>query len=86
MGGRPRVHVTRDQFELGYYKLNLDEDQFNLVADKLNLPKNSDVRRQLKEGFLEPADGQEIVITFNGKYVRLKYQNGLVTSIKPDTR
>lgn len=85
MGGRPRVHATRDQFELGYYRLNLSEEQFNTVANRLNLGKrDDDIKRQLREGFLQPNDGQEITITFNGRYVRLKYQDGVVVSIKPD--
>jgi hypothetical protein len=85
MGGRPRVHATRDQFELGYYRLNLTDAQFNDVADRLNLGKqDANIKTQLREGFLQPTDGQEITITYKGRYVRLKYQNGEVVSIKPD--
>jgi hypothetical protein len=85
MGGRPRVHATRDQFELGYYRLNLSDAQFNDVADRLNLGKqDANIKTQLREGVLQPNDGQEITITYKGRYVRLKYQNGEVVSIKPD--
>jgi hypothetical protein len=85
MGGRPRVHATRDQFELGYYRLNLTDAQFNDVADRLNLGKqDANIKTQLREGVLQPTDGQEITITYKGRYVRLKYQNGEVVSIKPD--
>jgi hypothetical protein len=55
------------------------------VADRLNLGKqDANIKRQLREGVLQPTDGQEITITFNGRYVRLKYQDGAVASIKPD--
>jgi len=86
MGGRPRVHQTRDEFELGYFRLNLDKPQLDKVTKKLDLPADSDFRKRLEagEGILQPADGQEVMITYKGRYVRLTYQAGKPARIAPE--
>jgi len=89
MGGRPRIHKTGDQFELGYYRLNLSGEQLDDVASKLRLvlPRDSKFRDALQtEGVLEPADGQELLITYKGNYVRIKYQQGRPVRITPEDK
>ena len=38
------------------------------------------------DGMLEPADGQELVITYKGNYVRIKYQQGQPVRITPEDK
>jgi hypothetical protein len=87
MGGRPRIHAPGDQFELGYYRLNLSDTQLDDVASKLRLvvPADSKFKDALKtDGVLAPADGQELLITYKGNYVRIKYQEGRPVRITPE--
>ena len=85
MGGRPKAHATRDEFELGYYRLNLSVAQLDEVARKLELPRDSEFRKKLEtgEGVLQPSDGQEVMITYKGRYVRITYQQGKAERITP---
>jgi hypothetical protein len=87
MSGRPRVHAPGDsQFELGYYKLNLSKKQLDDISKKLQLEPKSDFRRTLEsgQGVLEPSDAQELLITYKGRYVRIKYQQGRPVRITPE--
>jgi hypothetical protein len=89
MGGRPRIHAPGNQFELGYYRLNLSDTQLDDVATKLRLvlPQDRQFKEALKtDGMLEPADGQELVITYKGNYVRIKYQQGRPVKILPEEK
>jgi hypothetical protein len=83
MGGRPRARPTSEEVGFDHFKLNLTPEQLNTVARKLALP--DDVRGELAaEGGTQPADGQEVMLTFKGRYVRITYQQGRAVSIKPD--
>jgi hypothetical protein len=89
MGGRPRVHAPGNQFELGYYRLNLSSTQLDDVSDKLRLvlPDDRQFKEALKvDGVLAPADGQELVITYKGNYVRITYQQGKPVRITPEKK
>jgi hypothetical protein len=89
MGGRPRIHAPGNQFELGYYRLNLSNTQLDDVASKLRLvlPRDSKFKEALQtDGVLEPADGQELLITYKGNYVRIKYQQGKAVRITPEDK
>jgi hypothetical protein len=89
MGGRPRIHAPGDQFELGYYRLNLSDTQLDDVSNKLRLvlPQDRQFKEGLKtDGVLAPADGQELVITYKGNYVRIKYQQGRPVRITPEDK
>lgn len=85
MGGRPLVHTARDEFEFGYFRLNLTTQQLDEVARKLALPADSAFKRRLEagEGYLQPSDGQQIMITYKGRYVRITYQQGQAVRITP---
>jgi hypothetical protein len=89
MGGRPRIHAPGNQFELGYYRLNLSDKQLDDVSDKLRLilPEDRQFKDALKtDGMLQPADGQELVITYKGNYVRIKYEQGKPVRITPEDK
>ena len=89
MGGRPRIHAPGSQFELGYYRLNLSPTQLDDVASKLRLvlPRDGAFKDALQaDGVLEPADGQELLITYRGNYVRIKYQQGRAVRITPEDK
>jgi hypothetical protein len=85
MGGRPKVHSSgNDEYELGYYRLNLNVDQLDEVARKLAIPGGSEFRQTLSVGgLLQPADGQEVMVTYKGRYVRITYQQGQAVKITP---
>ncbi len=88
MSGRPRVHGSGDnQEDLGFYKLNLSADQLNQVADLLSIERGSDFERQLRSGAgtEAPKDGQQLLLTYKGKYVRLLYADGQPAVIPPGT-
>jgi len=90
MGGLPRVHgVGNDQQEqgLGNYDLNLSNDQLNQVADILCIEPGSQFEQQLFAGGggVVPNDGQEIMITYRGRYVRIRYESGEADVIRPGT-
>ena len=90
MGGLPRVHgVGSDQEEegLGHYDLNLSNDQLNQVADILCIEPGSEFEQQLFAGggTVEPEDGQELMITYKGRYVRIRYEGGEADVIRPGT-
>jgi hypothetical protein len=70
MSGRPRISGT---FEVDQITLSLDSDQLKKVAERLGI----EVAR-LKAGGPKPADGQELVVTHKGKYVRIRYEGGVV--------
>jgi hypothetical protein len=66
--------------------LNLSDKQLDDVSDKLRLvlPDDRKFKEALKtDGVLEPADGQELLITYKGNYVRIKYQQGQPVRITP---
>jgi hypothetical protein len=85
MGGRPKVHSSGNgEYELGYYRLNLDPRQLDEVAKKLAIPGDSEFRQTLStRGMLQPADGQEVMVTYKGRYVRITYLQGAATKITP---
>jgi hypothetical protein len=86
MGGRPRIHGSGDDQEhLGHYKLNLNDEQLNQVADILNIERGSEFEQTLLsgQGAEEPADGQELLLTYKGRYVRIRYEGGEPEVIQP---
>jgi len=85
MGGRPQVHAPSDEFEFGYYRLNLSAAQLDEVARKLGLPPDSEFKRTLEAGggYRQPSDGQQIMVTYKGRYVRITYQQGQAARITP---
>ena len=86
MGGLPKIHGSGDdQEDLGFYKLNLSEDQLNQVADLLGIERGSEFEQQLMggEGTEEPEDGQQLLLTYKGRYVRILYQSGQPVVIPP---
>jgi len=88
MGGRPRIHGSGgDQQQLGHFKLNLSEAQLNQVADILNIERGSEFEQTLLsgQGAEEPADGQVLLLTYKGRYVRIRYQDGDPEVIPPGT-
>ena len=88
MGGRPRIHGSGDDQEhLGHYKLNLSDEQLNQVADILCIERGSDFEQTLlrDQGTEKPADDQEFLITYKGRYVRVRYEGGEPEIIRPGT-
>ncbi len=90
MAGLPNVHgVGDDQGEegLGVYKLNLSDQQLNQVADILCIEPGSDFEQQLMSGggSVKPKDGQQLMITYRGRYVRIRYEAGQPDVIRPGT-
>jgi hypothetical protein len=90
MSGLPNVHgVGSGQGEegLGVYKLNLSDQQLNQVADILCIEPGSDFEQQLMGGggTVQPDDGQQLMITYRGRYVRIKYEAGQSEVIRPGT-
>jgi hypothetical protein len=90
MGGLPKVHgVGNDQEEEGldHYKLNLSTDQMNQIADILCIEPESDFELQLLSGggTVVPDDGQQLMITYKGRYVRIRYEGGEPDVIRPGT-
>jgi len=82
MGGIPKVHASSDEQELGVYNLNLTPDQLDEVARKLQIPADSEYRARLVAGGpRQPSDGQRVMLTFKGRYVRITYQEGRATTI-----
>jgi hypothetical protein len=87
MGGRPRIHASgSEQVDVGHYKLNLSEQQLNQVASLLNVEPGSDFDRSLRDdqGTRQPSEGQELLITYKGRYVRIRYQQGQAQVIDPN--
>ena len=83
MGGRPRARTTNVEVGFDHFRLNLDPEQLDVVARKLAVP--ADVREQLAAGGgVQPADGQEVMLTYKGRYVRITYQQGKAVTIKPE--
>ena len=76
MAGRPRVSGI---FEVDQITLNLDKEQLDRVASQLGIEV-----ALLKGAGFKPLDGQELVVTHKGKYVRIRYEGGTVKIITPD--
>jgi hypothetical protein len=79
MSGRPKISGT---FEVDQITLSLDNEQLGRVASRLGI----EVAR-LKSGGPKPPDGQELVVTHKGKYVRIRYEAGgvKITPEEPHT-
>lgn len=76
MAGRPRISGT---FEVDQITLSLDNEQLAKVASTLSIEVG-----KLKATGFKPMDGQELVLTHKGKYVRIRYEGGTVKIISPD--
>jgi hypothetical protein len=88
MSGRPRIHGSGDdQEDLGHFKLNLSDNQLNQIADILGVERGSPFEQTLLsgQGSVEPADGQQLLLTYKGRYVRIKYKSGEPEVIPPGT-
>jgi len=70
MSGRPRISGT---FEVDQITLDLNNDQLSKVASRLGI----EVAR-LKSGGPKALEGQELVVTHKGKYVRIRWEGGVV--------
>jgi hypothetical protein len=70
MAGRPRISGT---FEVDQITLDLNNEQLTKVAARLNIEVS-----RLKAGGPKPPDGQELIVTHKGKYVRIKWEGGVV--------
>jgi len=81
----PLSHEPREEFTFGFYRLNLTSEQLDAIAKKLDLPAQHKNRlKQEQQGYLPPSDGQQIMITYKGKYVRIWYKDGKVDKITPE--
>ena len=86
MGGRPRIHGSGDDQEhLGHYKLNLSDEQLHQVAEILNIERGSEFDQTLRsgQGTEQPEDGQTLMLTYKGRYVRIRYEGGEPEVIQP---
>jgi hypothetical protein len=57
------------------------------VAEILNIERGSEFEQTLRsgEGSEQPTDGQELMLTYKGRYVRIRYEGGEPEVIQPGT-
>jgi hypothetical protein len=53
----------------------------------LNIERGSEFEQTLRsgEGSEQPVDGQELMLTYKGRYVRIRYEGGEPEVIQPGT-
>ena len=80
MGGLPLTNGQR----LGHFNLNLGANELDRVARWLQIQDEND-KHDLgpRPGRQQPQDGEEIMVTHRGRYVRITYRGGRAETITP---
>ena len=83
MGGRPKAHKTEydNEDDVGQFGLNLSDAQTDEIARKLGLPDNQ--KSRLGKGTTSPPAEGEVMLTYQGRYVRIVYKKGQIAEITP---